>query len=156
MPVEFLKDVAAALKPPPDGAPTPEYRWRTTVAYSIIVGYGVALLQAALIWGLLSTFGFSGFARADSVDRRFDQIAADKLAGQKVIEDVKSSMTQNTNAILARVISGQILSTYASECAARRSGNTALAANIDTQLSDLQVSYMSVSGTREYPLRPCP
>lgn len=149
MPVEFLKDVAAALKPPPDGGPTPEYRWRTTVAYSIIGGYGLAALQAAAIWGFLTLFGFSGFAMAADVNTRFKTV-------ETSVAEMKTTMRDNTNDLKATIIAGQIIGMYATECSAKRSGTIVLAMSIDAQISSLQVQYMKVSGGAQYPLMPCP
>ncbi len=149
MPTDFIKDVAAALKPPEDGAPTPEYRWRTTVAYSIVCGYGLAMLQAAAMWGFLNTFGFMGFAQAADVNARFKTAEAS-------IAEMKTAMRADTNDLKATIIAGQIIGMHATECSARRANNTPLAESISAQISDLQVSYMRVSAGLQYPLQSCP
>ena len=154
MAVDFLKDVATALKPPAEGGPTPEYRWRATVAFSIIVGYGIAILIHAAIWGFIP--GFSGFAFASDVNNRFQVAMSATADTRNQITAMNRTLNTNANMILATVISGQILNMYANECAAKRSHNIDLAANIDAQTSDLQVKYMAVSGGSLYPLAPCP
>lgn len=157
MVTEFVKDAVSVLKPPPEGAPTPEYRWRLTVATSIIVGYVLGSTVVLAIWGVFASIGFSGFAQAADVKAQFLEVSNDRRDVQQKFDALSRKTSADTRTVLATVISGQILTMAASECAAKRAGNFGLVGSISGQLSDLQARYEEVSPVgRKYPLEPCP
>lgn len=153
---EFIKDLATALKPPPEGEPSAEYKWRATVALSIIVGYALALGVHAAIWGFLTPVGFGGFAYASDLKTHVATEITDRMNLQRSIDSVGQQMQVHTQSIMAVVISGQVIAMHTNYCIAERSKNIALAENESSQISNLQASYMRVSGGQPYPLEPCP
>ena len=144
-----VERLVGALIPPDGNDGKGMRRWRVTVA--LLLG-GVILGSAfhiAYACGWLTTFGLSGFAQADVV-------AQNNASMERKFEGLARSQKNNTNEIMATVISGQILGMYATECSAKRSGNIGLAGSISDQLSTLQVQYSRYSGGQFFPLQPCP
>ena len=68
---DLIKDIGTVLKPPPEGGPTADYRWRQTVAYAIVGAYATILAMALAIWGFLGAWGFPGFALASALFKFF-------------------------------------------------------------------------------------
>lgn len=123
-------------------------RWMLAVCATLGTWSGATVVLTILVFGGLQTL-FPGFANASTVDK-------DRADFQRQINQNAMAQRADTNTIMRTVISGQILSLYATGCNAKRSGNVGLAGNIADQLSGLQVKYMEYSGGQQYPLQPCP
>lgn len=142
-----VEKLVGALTPPPDGKP--DRQWRINV--SVILGATVLLsaLHVAISCGWLASAGISGFAFTDAVQQQNTEM-------NRKMDYLSKTMKDNTNVIMQTVISGQILTMRASECAARREHNIELAGTLGNQLADLQNRFMATSGGRAYPLEDCP
>lgn len=97
---DLIRDVGKALIPPEDPHDPAIYRWRATVAITIVLLAGVMLMNILLTWGMLPVL-FSGFALAS---------------------DVTELKTQQVE-IRAAQIEGQILDARERQCHAIKEGN---------------------------------
>jgi len=120
------------------------YGWRNCVFASLLFLGGVVASHIALACGIITLFGFNGFAAASEVGEI-------KLKLEQQARQIVSSNNQT----MAIVVGGQIFELSTRLCAARKSGNLEAEQSYRQQLQGTMDTYERVSG-REYRLQPCP
>ena len=120
------------------------YGWRNCVFAALLFLGGVMSAHIALACGLVSVFGFTGFAQASEVS---ELKAQHKQLAQQIVS--------SNNETMAIVVGGQAFELNNRLCAARKAGNADAEASYRQQLQGTLETYVRVSG-REYRLQGCP
>lgn len=120
------------------------YGWRIYIAALALFTAGAVAMNYALAFGIITLFGFSGFASASEVS------------------DIKQSQTRleiameiKGNAIMGIVVGGQIFELRTKQCAARKAGNTEADVAYGSELSSQLDAYRGIMH-HQYSLQDCP
>ncbi len=120
------------------------YGWRVSIAVGVLFLGGTLAMHIALACGLVSLFGFTGFAQANDVSD----------IKRSIIEQ-RALMTAGNNEVMAIVVGGQIFDLRTRQCAAVKMKNYDAISSYSLELQGKLELYQRVSG-RQYPLQQCP
>lgn len=120
------------------------YGWRNLLAGTVLFLGGVMTGFIALAFGLISVFGFNGFAHAGDVSEL-----------KKSQFELTRSVQMASNDIMAIVVGGQVFELRTRQCAAAKGGNVDLYTAYSSELNNKMELYRRVS-QRDYQLQACP
>lgn len=145
----LVKDIASVafrlLFPPMEPFETRLfYGWRNLLAATVLFLGGVMAAHIALSFGLVTMFGFTGFAQAQEITA---------LRGQ-LVQQQQQQMASNRDT-MAIVVGGQAFELSTRLCAARKAGNADAEQAYRQQLQGTLDTYERVTGGRRYQVQTC-
>jgi len=120
------------------------YGWRNCVFAALLFLGGVVTAHIALACGMITLFGFNGFAAASEVGEI-----------KRKLEQQAKQIVASNNQTMAIVVGGQVFELSNRLCSARKAGNTDAEQSYRQQLQGTLETYERVSG-REYRMQACP
>jgi hypothetical protein len=137
-----IREIALAVVPPDDPAITPRLRKWMWGVFVVTMGLVVSVvLNVGLAFGLISIFGFDGFAKA--TDLRDLTISQQRLT--QSVEAARKEDKQGRDQIAAAVIGKNIFDLRVAQCTAVKAHQVNLAQSYANQIADQKSQYYSLA-----------